>query len=112
MTEPIMVMTELNGKAIASETDRKTLSRIMKHVNTSVDYDYMREDGGRLVVISLTDDVLKLVLTGSCYGCKSTVGTQRYIEDDIRRKFSELDKVTFDNPLLHNLNGDAPRPRG
>ena len=70
---------------MTSEQVEKALDRIRP---------YLQADGGNVRLLQMTENSIRLKLTGACHGCPASMMTLRYgIERVLREEFPELEDV-------------------
>ena len=70
---------------MTSEQVEKTLDRIRP---------YLQADGGNVRLLQMTENSVRLKLTGACHGCPASMMTLRHgIERILREEFPELEDV-------------------
>ncbi|MEX0959049.1 MAG: NifU family protein [Burkholderiales bacterium] len=86
-------LTQEEGQAELSETDRAKLEQINELLNQEV-RPYLQGDGGDLYVVGLEGSTLKVHYQGACGSCPSSIsGTLAGIEGLVRRIDPELDVI-------------------
>jgi Fe-S cluster biogenesis protein NfuA len=90
-------MSEGISVVVRKANDLKTddpdlLDQIMDHLNADRRFNYMREDGGSIAVISFLRDKLTLDMEGSCPSCApiQISGTRLNVKQSLERDFGEI----------------------
>ena len=76
-----------------AEKKNQLLSRINKALETV--RPYLQADGGDIVLVDVTDDmIVKVKLTGACYGCPFSVQTLKSgVEQALVKEIPEIKEV-------------------